>query len=54
MITHYTEDTLVKITGLFWTEVDDNSLHRMRLYCAYRLTKAESVARISVELKLSR
>jgi hypothetical protein len=52
VVAHYTKDAFIKITSLLRTKVDNNSRLRVRLDRANSLTKAESVAWISVELEL--
>jgi hypothetical protein len=53
VVAHNTKDALIKITSLLRTEVYHDSSLGVRFDRANCLTKAESVARISVELKLS-
>lgn len=53
MIADYTEDTLIEISGLFRAEVYYDPGWRVRLDRAHCLTKAKSIARISVQLEMS-
>jgi len=48
MVTDNTKDTLIKISGLFWTEVHDDSGLGVRLDCANCLTKAKGITGIGV------